>query len=55
MTNDMIAPNRLFQPLEIGGLVLKNRLAVAPMTRVSADADGNPTIFMGASPRAALA
>lgn len=38
---DGIAP--LFQPLNLGGLTLRNRLAVAPMTRVSATADGLAT------------
>ncbi|MCS0633113.1 NADH:flavin oxidoreductase [Telluria mixta] len=33
----------LFEPLALGSLVLPNRLAVAPMTRVSATADGLPT------------
>lgn len=33
----------LFSPLAIGRLNLPNRLAVAPMTRVSAEADGRPT------------
>jgi 2,4-dienoyl-CoA reductase-like NADH-dependent reductase (Old Yellow Enzyme family) len=35
---------QLFSPLAIGnGLKLPNRLVVAPMTRVSAEADGRPT------------
>jgi 2,4-dienoyl-CoA reductase-like NADH-dependent reductase (Old Yellow Enzyme family) len=33
----------LFSPVEIGKLRLRNRIAVAPMTRVSATADGRPT------------
>lgn len=33
----------LFAPLRLGSLVLSNRLAVAPMTRVSATAQGLPT------------
>lgn len=33
----------LFQPLRVGGLSLPNRLAVAPMTRVSATAEGHAT------------
>ncbi|WP_398483190.1 NADH:flavin oxidoreductase [Tardiphaga sp.] len=33
----------LFSPFAIGGMKLPNRLAVAPMTRVSAEADGRPT------------
>ncbi|WP_052213584.1 NADH:flavin oxidoreductase [Belnapia sp. F-4-1] len=36
----------LFQPLSLGGLVLPNRLAVAPMTRVSADEDGRASARM---------
>ena len=39
-----VAP--LFQPLEIGALPLQNRIAVAPMTRVSADAEGHSTDAM---------
>jgi len=33
----------LFQPFEIGGVTLENRVAVAPMTRVSATEDGHAT------------
>ncbi|WP_338665338.1 NADH:flavin oxidoreductase [Pararoseomonas sp. SCSIO 73927] len=33
----------LFRPLALGGLILPNRLAVAPMTRVSAGEDGHAT------------
>ncbi|MEV4220454.1 NADH:flavin oxidoreductase [Nonomuraea sp. NPDC049725] len=33
-------------PVRVGGLDLPNRLAVAPMTRVSADPDGTPTLEM---------
>lgn len=33
----------LFTPIEIGAVTLRNRAAVAPMTRVSATADGRPT------------
>jgi 2,4-dienoyl-CoA reductase-like NADH-dependent reductase (Old Yellow Enzyme family) len=36
----------LFEPLALGSLALPNRLAVAPMTRVSATADGVPTARM---------
>lgn len=36
----------LFEPLVLGPLTLANRLAVAPMTRVSATADGLPTARM---------
>ena len=38
----------LFQPTQIGPLTLKNRLAVAPMTRVSATEDGCATPEMAA-------
>jgi 2,4-dienoyl-CoA reductase-like NADH-dependent reductase (Old Yellow Enzyme family) len=33
----------LFSPTSIGGVDLANRAAVAPMTRVSATAEGVPT------------
>lgn len=36
-------PAVLFEPLAIGNLELPNRLAVAPMTRVSATSEGVPT------------
>lgn len=36
----------LFQPLRLGAITLPNRLAVAPMTRVSASADGLATACM---------
>lgn len=36
----------LFEPLALGSLALPNRLAVAPMTRVSAGVDGVPTTCM---------
>ena len=36
----------LFEPVALGPLTLPNRLAVAPMTRVSATADGLPTARM---------
>lgn len=39
----MSAAPELFAPLAIGSLKLPNRLTVAPMTRVSAEADGRPT------------
>ncbi|MEZ0471560.1 NADH:flavin oxidoreductase [Luteimonas salinilitoris] len=39
-----VAP--LFAPLALGGLALRNRTAVAPMTRVSASADGHATARM---------
>ena len=42
--NDVPAPPaHLFTPLRVGQLTLPNRLAVAPMTRVSATADGRAT------------
>ncbi len=37
---------RLFEPATIAGLKARNRLAVAPMTRVSATEDGHPTARM---------
>lgn len=40
------APAGLFRPLRVGGTELPNRLAVAPMTRVSATADGLATAQM---------
>ncbi len=36
----------LLAPFALSGLTLRNRLAVAPMTRVSAEADGRPTARM---------
>lgn len=36
----------LFSPAEIGGLRLRNRIAMAPMTRARATADGTPTTLM---------
>ncbi|MCV7283281.1 NADH:flavin oxidoreductase [Mycolicibacterium flavescens] len=36
----------VFTSVELGGLRLRNRLAVAPMTRVSAGPDGTPTAEM---------
>ncbi|MDZ3830790.1 MAG: NADH:flavin oxidoreductase [Sphingopyxis sp.] len=41
------ATDRLFDPMKIGLLGLKNRLAVAPMTRVSATETGHATARMG--------
>lgn len=35
--------SRLFTPIDVGGVTLRNRVAVAPMTRVSATSDGRPT------------
>ena len=37
----------LLQPIKLGPLVLKNRIAVAPMTRISATEDGAATEEMG--------
>ncbi|MFZ6874156.1 NADH:flavin oxidoreductase [Undibacterium sp. Di27W] len=42
----MSATNTLFEPLLIGHMPLKNRLAVAPMTRVSATESGCATAHM---------
>src|SRR5690606_33042825 len=42
-----VADPNLFSPLDIGNVTLRNRVAVAPMTRVSAPADGRPTRQMG--------
>ncbi len=36
----------LFAEIELGGVRLGNRLAVAPMTRISANADGTATARM---------
>ncbi len=36
-------PDALFQTIEIGGVTLKNRLAMAPMTRRRSTLDGMPT------------
>jgi N-ethylmaleimide reductase len=40
MTNDI---NSLFQPLKVGNITLRNRIAMAPMTRHRSTADGVPT------------
>lgn len=40
---DPVKTDRLFAPLNLGEATLRNRLAVAPMTRVSATAQGVPT------------
>lgn len=45
-TNAPTLPAMLFTPLRVGALNLPNRLAVAPMTRVSATADGRATAQM---------
>jgi 2,4-dienoyl-CoA reductase-like NADH-dependent reductase (Old Yellow Enzyme family) len=44
--DELAATARLFDPLKIGGLVIRNRLAVAPMTRVSATEAGHATARM---------
>ena len=41
-----MATSTLYDPVAIGALRLANRLAVAPMTRVSALADGRATAQM---------
>ncbi len=38
----------MFSGLELGGIRLGNRLAVAPMTRTSANGDGTATARMAA-------
>lgn len=43
MNTDAPTSSQLFTPLEIGELTLHNRVVVAPMTRVSAAADGRAT------------
>ena len=45
-------PHTRVEPQRIGAVDLKNRLAVAPMTRVSASPDGTPTDDMSAYYRA---
>lgn len=45
-TNHGASTDRLFAPLQCGPLALPNRLALAPMTRVSATAQGLPTASM---------
>ena len=39
---------KLFSPLELGPITLKNRLVMAPLTRQTADADGSATKEMAA-------
>ncbi|MNT95732.1 hypothetical protein D3C72_2376680 [compost metagenome] len=41
--NARATPANLFTPQRVGKLHLPNRLAVAPMTRISATADGRAT------------
>ncbi|GAA1652059.1 NADH:flavin oxidoreductase [Nonomuraea maheshkhaliensis] len=41
--NDIVTGHPALRPERIGGLTLANRLAVSPMTRVSAAPDGTPT------------
>lgn len=38
----------LFSPLKLGRLTLRNRIAMAPLTRQMAKADGTPTDEMAA-------
>ncbi|TXN40183.1 NADH:flavin oxidoreductase [Methylobacterium sp. WL30] len=52
MAADLICEGRavtgaLFEPLTIGGIEIRNRLAVAPMTRISATETGRATRRMG--------
>ncbi|MBV8686214.1 MAG: NADH:flavin oxidoreductase/NADH oxidase [Alphaproteobacteria bacterium] len=35
--------SRLFSPLDVGGLTLRNRIVIAPMCQYSADGEGNAT------------
>ncbi|MBE3014151.1 NADH:flavin oxidoreductase [Microbispora sp. NEAU-D428] len=44
--DNVVAPHPALREGRIGGLVLANRLAVSPMTRVSAEPDGTPTAEM---------
>lgn len=44
--NTIVNANMLFTPWQLGGLELSNRLAVAPMTRISATPEGMPTEMM---------
>jgi NADPH2 dehydrogenase len=39
-------PSRLFEPLKVGNLTLKNRIAMAPLTRYRADDDHVPLPFV---------
>ncbi|MCY4209375.1 MAG: hypothetical protein OXD29_15695 [Roseovarius sp.] len=39
---------KVFSPIKIGPLDLKNRIVMAPLTRQVADADGTPTVEMAA-------
>ena len=43
---DGAATVSLYQPLRLGGIELRNRLVVAPMTRVSANEDGQASAAM---------
>lgn len=43
----MLTPSALFGSTDIGKISLGNRIALAPMTRVSAAADGDPTDRVG--------
>ncbi len=42
------APRKLFTPLTLAGQTIKNRIAMAPLTRQRAEADGTPTDEMAA-------
>ncbi len=48
MDTGVTGGSRLFSGLELGGIRLGNRLAVAPMTRASANGDGTATARMAA-------
>ena len=39
---------KAFSPLTLGSFTLKNRIAMAPLTRQSSDDDGTPTDEMAA-------
>ena len=44
----------LFSPINLGPLTLRNRIAMAPLTRQMAEADGTPTDEMAAYYAAAI-
>lgn len=46
--SDGSAGGPLFRPGTLGGLALRNRIVLAPMTRISASADGSATAAMAA-------
>ncbi|MGX6607060.1 oxidoreductase [Micromonosporaceae bacterium Da 78-11] len=37
-----VRPEKLFTPVSLGSLHLRNRLVMAPLTRIRADQDGVP-------------